>query len=566
MSELIIDKLTTRDGSNVGAIVVADIDELLLLNTNKEINTTAIVKDSNRGGVFNYDGAQSGVNNGGTIFNGWVRQYDGTVNVKWFETYIDGANFITNNESSQLNYIVNSPAPATIPPASSSHKICIKDSGNSFWAITRAAKDSPHYTGIHINNSVGALSSNIANGGVFRVEDVRKIGSAYVAKTSYADKSTGTVLYNASGGGILSDADINEAWGMPTTLSGTVEMYAESVATDNSLNNRDTWKIPTNDHITYRISKGSKAYINFLMSENFSDNIEISIGVYTTAGYAEIDSFSTDSNGTGALHSRRVEVQGATNGSTWYVKVKNLGANPCIIAGCNIFELRDMREDLDIDGTLCMAYSSGSDYKNGAGANELAIRLSDDRWLGTYHGGHSGQVERLKYDDNNNFRMEQDTLPDFFITKRLTLHTASNMGTQNNDAVYAYSATVEIRDGVDITNYSVTHVSGTPLLVDHMYTHMCTTQNQFGYVHTPSWFVETDDITHTLPNCGQITQFRVSDYATLNTHFSMWQSGENNNIMSRVNFGIVYNKQYYGIQDLNIPLLSFNAATSKEYY
>jgi hypothetical protein len=90
MSELITDKLTTRDGSNVGAIVVADIDELLLLNTNKEINTTAIVKDSNRGGVFVYDGAQSGVNNGGTIFNGWVRQYDGAVNVKWFGAVGDG--------------------------------------------------------------------------------------------------------------------------------------------------------------------------------------------------------------------------------------------------------------------------------------------------------------------------------------------------------------------------------------------------------------------------------------------------------------------------------------------
>ena len=90
MSELIIDKITTRDGSNVGAIVVADIDELLLLNTNKEINTTAIVKDNNRGGVFIYDGAQSGVNNGGTIFNGWVRQYDGAVNVKWFGAVGDG--------------------------------------------------------------------------------------------------------------------------------------------------------------------------------------------------------------------------------------------------------------------------------------------------------------------------------------------------------------------------------------------------------------------------------------------------------------------------------------------
>ena len=84
MSELIIDKITTRDGSNVGAVVVADIDELLLLNTNKEINTTAIVKDSNRGGVFNYDATQSGVNNGGTIFNGWTRDYSGAVQASWF--------------------------------------------------------------------------------------------------------------------------------------------------------------------------------------------------------------------------------------------------------------------------------------------------------------------------------------------------------------------------------------------------------------------------------------------------------------------------------------------------
>ena len=107
MSELIIDKITTRDGSNVGAIVVADIDELLLLNTNKEINTTAIVKDSNRGGVFNYDGAQSGVNNGGTVFNGWVRQYDGAVNVKWFGAVGDG---ITDDYSALVSAVGSVPA------------------------------------------------------------------------------------------------------------------------------------------------------------------------------------------------------------------------------------------------------------------------------------------------------------------------------------------------------------------------------------------------------------------------------------------------------------------------
>ncbi len=36
------------------------------------------------GGVFNYDASQSGVNNGGTIINGWVRQYSGATHFEWF--------------------------------------------------------------------------------------------------------------------------------------------------------------------------------------------------------------------------------------------------------------------------------------------------------------------------------------------------------------------------------------------------------------------------------------------------------------------------------------------------
>lgn len=36
------------------------------------------------GGLFNYDATQSAVNNGGTIIDGWVRQYSGAVNILWF--------------------------------------------------------------------------------------------------------------------------------------------------------------------------------------------------------------------------------------------------------------------------------------------------------------------------------------------------------------------------------------------------------------------------------------------------------------------------------------------------
>ena len=49
------------------------------------------------GGIFIYDASQSGVNNGGTIFNGWVRQYSGSVSVKWFGAYGDGT---TNDHDS----------------------------------------------------------------------------------------------------------------------------------------------------------------------------------------------------------------------------------------------------------------------------------------------------------------------------------------------------------------------------------------------------------------------------------------------------------------------------------
>lgn len=64
-----------------------------------------IVKDLNRGGTFIYDATQSAVNNGGTIFDGWVRQYSGAVNVEWFGA-VAGAtynvNVIDSTEAIQL--------------------------------------------------------------------------------------------------------------------------------------------------------------------------------------------------------------------------------------------------------------------------------------------------------------------------------------------------------------------------------------------------------------------------------------------------------------------------------
>jgi len=56
---------------------------------------TVIVRDLNRGGTFIYDSSKVANDNQGTNFNGWIRQYDGAVNVKWF-----GADTTGNIDSS----------------------------------------------------------------------------------------------------------------------------------------------------------------------------------------------------------------------------------------------------------------------------------------------------------------------------------------------------------------------------------------------------------------------------------------------------------------------------------
>lgn len=74
---------------NTNKVFTVDtIEDMLLLSA---INDDAvIVKDLNRGGTFIYDATQSAVNNGGTIFDGWVRQYSGAIKLRWFGVEGDG--------------------------------------------------------------------------------------------------------------------------------------------------------------------------------------------------------------------------------------------------------------------------------------------------------------------------------------------------------------------------------------------------------------------------------------------------------------------------------------------
>ena len=249
MSELIIDKITTRDGSMIGAVVVSDIDELLLLNTNKEINTTAIVKDSNRGGVFNYDATQSGVNNGGTIFNGWVRQYEGAVNVKWFGAKGDG---VTDNTSIIQEVI---------------------DAG---------------YSNINIPDGIFGVASTI-----YLASNINIFGKGTLKVTTagaYNIFSTITAVSNVTISGITFDGSLNYPADRATTDKNAIVNLNYAIKVENTVDNFNVIGCKFNS-----FSDGSVHFVS-LNSKNITikDNICTlgsyrlkSLAVYSTFGYAE---------------------------------------------------------------------------------------------------------------------------------------------------------------------------------------------------------------------------------------------------------------------------------------
>jgi len=85
-SELAITHSDSKSGKTiVGTDIVTSVATINDFPTaGIQDGDTVIVKDVDRGGVFIYDGSLAPFTNQGTNFSGWIRQYNGAVNVKWF--------------------------------------------------------------------------------------------------------------------------------------------------------------------------------------------------------------------------------------------------------------------------------------------------------------------------------------------------------------------------------------------------------------------------------------------------------------------------------------------------
>jgi len=86
--------ITHADNKPAKSIIASDIavavDTINDFPLDASDGDTVIVRDLNRGGTFIYDSTKVAGHNDGTNFNGWIRQYSGAVNVKWFGAKGDG--------------------------------------------------------------------------------------------------------------------------------------------------------------------------------------------------------------------------------------------------------------------------------------------------------------------------------------------------------------------------------------------------------------------------------------------------------------------------------------------
>lgn len=73
--------------------------------------TTCIVTDPVRGGEFRYADTKKDINDGGVIFNGWVRQFSGYANVKWFGAIGNGI----EDDTLAIQRAINAKYPLFIP-------------------------------------------------------------------------------------------------------------------------------------------------------------------------------------------------------------------------------------------------------------------------------------------------------------------------------------------------------------------------------------------------------------------------------------------------------------------
>lgn len=456
----------------------------------------------------------------------------------------------------------------SLPTLSQSEKLIITTDADGFYIATKKAMGKNGWILLRVGHEVSPTDAeNTGGDSNFRTQQCYDVSKCWMAKTSYNSKTAGTVL---SG---LVDSQINIFWGYALG-GGSVLIESDIDSPPYTWNSRECYNLSAaSESITYEVAD-RKASIRFGMTNGSSQVVKIEVSANGT-DFIEYDTISLKQPPSGTIARRDYDVEFGSAGA-WFLRITNETAlgEPCYVVGLNVGFLAQSAGN-DLDSTLLIQPPSVDGvppaYQGGGGANEFAARPTSGKWFGTYHGGHSNFLERLRVnigDSIGTYDIRAVPTPSLLLTKFVHLHSTSTL-TSDDGSVYQFNAETQYGDGAYVCSYSIDHQSGTPENLTNLYTHMCTTQRNFNYVHLPKNFAKSDDGNVALGPCSFIQQYRSGDGAHINCYFSEVDCTQNAYGGARIDFVPNFNKQYYGpaaSSSSGVLLTSGQWITAKEYF
>lgn len=485
---------------------------------------------------------------------------------------------LTNNEavaaanaSNISKNFITSIIPCPTPTVGSSVKAVVKMNGDDdFYIIARKANGKSGFIATRVTNEVSPSdSANYGGASPFRPGSVDNIRDAFVAKLVPSAKGASVVLSS------FTAAQISGVFGFSATGAS---INATTATGDFSLFSPQLYNIPNGSTVVYTLSV-PKAVIRFGAYNTASASVQISISRNGT-DWMLVDTINTllPPAGSNPLP-YDVNVNGLSG--TWYLRIANAHANNATLAGLNIMPLGsgsivstggsgggdDILDYDNIMATIVPDLTSGpSYYFGGQGATEFAAKeASTGKFFGTYHGGHSNFLQRLRTDIAS-YNLDSGTAPVLVLTKSAVLHTSSTLSV-GSVASYSYVASSVFGDGTITTSYSIQLTAGSPVLCERIYTHMATTGRNFNWIHHPIILQKDDDGDVPMGQAGFIQQFRAEDAAYVDCTFSQVNINNSTN-GAYVSFQPNYNKQYYGpaLNSTGYPVPTGTFTTCKSFY
>ncbi len=338
--------------------------------------TTVILRDEKRGGVFNH--SLTGTPNNGTVFIGaigyWIRQYTGSVNVKWFGAVGDNVADDTVAIQAAVNVgvaelkngIFKVTSMITIPDNSG----LIGDNSGTIFAtgFTNQNPDVHYTTTSLVLNMEGQTVSpytagsnkkliginikyNFVNGYVVDAISARNCNDVYIAHNVITDFPLAVGIALASNtknciveGNRIGNFYNSSTFGLTYADRGKVNFYG-IIVDDDRVNSLNSNGVVIKDNYIYNIRHGGDALSTFgdqadgIGTQNGTHHIvknnhviSVNEGIDTYASYQVIDGNILEDNGGWGIKL----IHGASHNSVVNNKVKNSGLGGIVVAGGSV--------------------------------------------------------------------------------------------------------------------------------------------------------------------------------------------------------------------------------------